>query len=135
MFFLLKWKGKKLSCRCLLRLLPCADVVTDLMIAKEGMANCPEPRTSVTVMVHQGFQEQYLSLRKELRVMATEFMVKYDPKQLIITGHSLGGAIATLCALDFTLNPITGDPVKDRHEILGTIMKMPSEEEKDYLII
>ena len=34
----------------------------------------------------------------------------YSPKEILITGHSLGGALATLCALDLTLNPVPNQP-------------------------
>jgi len=34
---------------------------------------------------------------------------KYNPSKIIITGHSLGGALSSLCALDLTLNPISAN--------------------------
>lgn len=48
--------------------------------------------------VHTGFAIQYNSVRHEiLRYMSGK------PKRVVCCGHSLGGAVATLCALDLAL--------------------------------
>jgi hypothetical protein len=52
-------------------------------------------------MVHQGFQDQYIALRQTLMGV----LAKNLSSTLWITGHSLGGALATLCASD---NAISG---------------------------
>ena len=46
-------------------------------------------------MVHQGFYNVYMAIRPELwsRIV--------NPSELYITGHSLGGALSTLCAFYF----------------------------------
>jgi pimeloyl-ACP methyl ester carboxylesterase len=46
------------------------------------------------VRVHRGFSECYFSVSDELRDRAAA------APRVIVTGHSLGGALATLCALD-----------------------------------
>lgn len=51
-------------------------------------------------MVHQGFQEQYARVRPSLLAA-----LALAPGVLWITGHSLGGALATLCASDFLISP------------------------------
>ncbi len=50
--------------------------------------------------VHKGFYSIYNDIRKYLHLDVTNFLKKYDNQQIIICGHSLGGAIATLAALD-----------------------------------
>ena len=54
------------------------------------------------VLVHSGFKAQYESLQGQVRQYASEKCSQYNPRQLLITGHSLGGALATLCSLDLS---------------------------------
>ena len=49
--------------------------------------------------IHGGFLEVYFNLREKLLAKIDEL----KPKQIIITGHSLGAAISTICALDLKL--------------------------------
>lgn len=51
--------------------------------------------------VHQGFDKAYLELRDRIRAA----VVQHPDKNVYVFGHSLGGALATLCALDLALNP------------------------------
>lgn len=48
-------------------------------------------------MVHQGFQDQYAKLRATILAALAKV---YLPGPLWLTGHSLGAALATLCASD-----------------------------------
>ena len=50
--------------------------------------------------VHQGFSEAYQSVRESV----IEAVKKTPHKRVICTGHSLGGALAVLCALDIQCN-------------------------------
>lgn len=53
------------------------------------------------VMVHRGFIKAYRSIRGTiLQYIATH----PDKKQVYVCGHSLGGALATLCAVDVQYN-------------------------------
>lgn len=52
------------------------------------------------VRFHRGFMAAYFSVRDELQAKVRE----YPEASLIITGHSLGGAIATIAALDLQYN-------------------------------
>lgn len=50
--------------------------------------------------VHDGFYSQWSSVRR----IIIDYIKKYEIKEIWITGHSLGGALATLCALDLFVN-------------------------------
>ncbi|MBD0381968.1 lipase family protein [Paenibacillus sedimenti] len=59
-------------------------------------------------LVHRGFLDIYRSARKRI----LDALSKLSPqKQLYITGHSLGGALATLCAADAAVNTKFKTPV------------------------
>ena len=49
--------------------------------------------------MHEGFTEAYISVQDQLH----QFITFQNPSKLILVGHSLGGALATLCAIDFQL--------------------------------
>ena len=57
-------------------------------------------------LVHQGFKIGYWSIRKELRNYIKKLVANNSIDSVCICGHSLGGAMATLCALDLKNNPI-----------------------------
>lgn len=54
------------------------------------------PEICQEIEVHTGFQRLYMSLRPKL----IQYIELYRPKTLMITGHSLGAALATLAAFD-----------------------------------
>ena len=63
----------------------------------------------LTPLIHRGFSEAYKSCRINLRASIVDALDKCDhrnPVELYFTGHSLGGALATIAALDtqFYLN-------------------------------
>jgi predicted lipase len=51
--------------------------------------------------VHLGFQQGYESFKEPLFTEVSELVKKYPNANLVITGHSFGGAMATLAAVDF----------------------------------
>lgn len=55
---------------------------------------------STDVRFHRGFMEAYFSVRDQLQAEVS----KYPESALMVTGHSLGGAIATIAALDLQYN-------------------------------
>ncbi|OXM84895.1 lipase family protein [Paenibacillus rigui] len=57
---------------------------------------------------HQGFTRMYASASEQIR---TALLSLSPDKELMITGHSLGGALATLCATDTALRPPRRKPV------------------------
>lgn len=50
------------------------------------------------ILVHEGFGTLYANIRDEVHELIESRVVIH--KKIIVTGHSLGGALATLCALD-----------------------------------
>jgi len=54
------------------------------------------------IKVHKGFWGYYHSNRKTI-LAAVKKMMDGDTNRIIVTGHSLGGAQANLCAVDFAL--------------------------------
>eukprot|EP00244_Chara_vulgaris_P010677 TRINITY_DN4995_c0_g1_i1.p1 TRINITY_DN4995_c0_g1~~TRINITY_DN4995_c0_g1_i1.p1 ORF type:complete len:346 (+),score=35.74 TRINITY_DN4995_c0_g1_i1:176-1213(+) len=57
-------------------------------------------------LVHTGFFSAYhnTTLRERIPVAFKSMMEAYPGLPTLITGHSMGGAIATLCALDLKIN-------------------------------
>lgn len=50
--------------------------------------------------VHSGFVKAYNSIRLEIHMEIAKYQIDNEIKRIICTGHSLFGAIATICALD-----------------------------------
>lgn len=55
-----------------------------------------EKDAPVSMRIHKGFLRQYLAIRKTLM----EALQGHEDDEIVITGHSLGGALASLAALD-----------------------------------
>ena len=51
--------------------------------------------------VHFGFKESYVSLRDPIQSALDQVISKYPTSQIYFTGHSLGGAMTQLAAVDF----------------------------------
>lgn len=50
--------------------------------------------------VHKGFLDSYNEVQKELVATVLDQFKQYPSYKVAVTGHSLGGAQALLCALD-----------------------------------
>ncbi len=50
--------------------------------------------------VHGGFNKAYASIQTGIRTNVQSLTSKYPSADLWVTGHSLGGALTTICALD-----------------------------------
>jgi len=53
--------------------------------------------------IHPGFWNAYLSVATIVRVQTQFLLSKYRGSKIYVTGHSLGGALAQIAALDLKL--------------------------------
>jgi len=79
-----------------------ADIFTDLKFFRTRMflENYIDFRNKP--YVHLGFFNQFNSSRPDLDLKLKEYVKNYKFNSIIFTGHSLGGALATLGALDYS---------------------------------
>lgn len=75
-----------------------ADWITDLKFVPVAYPFAPAGAANISV--HTGFVEAYSSVRDAVLQAAKNAA----QKQIVCVGHSLGGALATLAALDIKLN-------------------------------
>ncbi|KAL6072124.1 Phospholipase A(1) DAD1, chloroplastic [Balamuthia mandrillaris] len=61
-------------------------------------------------MVHRGFFESYDSVKTQARSTVGALASTYPNARILVTGHSLGGALATLCAVDLVAYGVVTDP-------------------------
>lgn len=63
------------------------------------------PDNKLHPSVHSGFLDVYSNFRSELLIKLKEI----NPRQTIVSGHSLGGAVATICGFDVKSSGYSGD--------------------------
>ena len=87
------------------------DVATDLRAHKKPItsihsSSCNDvlkPSGNLNdrnIRVHSGFLKAYLSIKEAILQVVYDITQWRDSWRVLITGHSLGGALATLCAFE-----------------------------------
>jgi len=80
------------------------DILTDMKIEQQNTNYFPKEILG-DVKIHTGFNESYLSVRDELlEILNKNYKKKLEFRKIRIIGHSLGGALATIMALDIIWN-------------------------------
>ena len=62
-----------------------------------------EPYRCRGCFIHVGFYSDYVSISKKLVAKTEEIMGKYEVKQIVCTGHSLGAALSTVNGIEYAL--------------------------------
>jgi len=77
------------------------DILTDLNVSREYLLLKNYDGYSLP-LVHNGFLQQFLSVSNIISYKIEESYLKWKCKNVIFTGHSLGGALATISSLFFS---------------------------------
>jgi triacylglycerol lipase len=75
------------------------DWITNLNLGQEKVYPYAGESSS-GAEIHKGFAAAYFSMRDEI----LRYFQQSSQQQVIVTGHSLGGALATICAVDLQYN-------------------------------
>jgi hypothetical protein len=78
--------------------------ISAITVDLTGIVESPSPE----MRLHQGFLKEYLALKpkmEEVRNFISKLALQEDWR-ILLTGHSMGGALATICAADLILNKV-----------------------------
>ncbi len=56
--------------------------------------------------IHRGFADDYMSVEKDIHRTVKTLINRARPTRVLVTGHSLGGALAALCAMELRVNGV-----------------------------
>lgn len=82
--------------------------INDAQIDAHLIPKCYQPLVDTEkkcneCLVHSGFYRQYSENYKDLAMLVKEYMDTYNGHEVVVTGHSLGGAYAVLLGIDLQL--------------------------------
>jgi len=101
---------------------------------KYNKKTIPYEGISSKIKVHSGFVKQYKSVRQNI-LDNVRVKRRAGFKKVIVTGHSLGGALATICSLDLQYNipdievvciPFASPRVGNRHFVKSFKKRIPA---------
>ncbi|KAA8490758.1 Lipase [Porphyridium purpureum] len=90
-----------------LRLSKCTDLSEDIAVLRDAYDHAHER----FCRVHGGFADAYISVRDEVAVLV-QVLLAIKQRPVFVTGHSLGGALATLCA--YHLSKVCSESVREK---------------------
>merc|ERR1712146_338946 len=76
--------------------------ITNLHAFGRASLKLPSCAPGNDVLVHPGFYYAFQSVREQIYTALDELESVVGNYELFVTGHSLGAALASLCALDLT---------------------------------
>lgn len=63
-----------------------------------------ESGTKKRIKIHSGFLGQYMLIRNIVHAKVEKHLQEYPSSKIYVSGHSLGGALAQVCAIDVQYN-------------------------------
>jgi triacylglycerol lipase len=76
------------------------NVIRGLIVAQQQKTYPYATPSTTGVLMHSGFVSAYFSVRDKIH----DYVKNHQLSSVVATGHSLGGALAVLCALDVQYN-------------------------------
>ncbi|NEP01714.1 MAG: lipase family protein [Symploca sp. SIO2E9] len=76
------------------------QIIRQEIVAKQDKLYPYKQQSTSGSLMHSGFVRAYFSVRDEIR----KYISNHELSKITVTGHSLGGALATLCAVDIQYN-------------------------------